>query len=235
MTINTNPAIDKLNDIKVWLKTEEDTFGSGFYCNWSEIEKSFEKDKLITFSKNDQTIGFICWNTYSYPYAEIDIMEMHPELRGNGYGKKFYKFVEEYFREKNFFAIKLFCAPAESEIFWKKMGFQKFPKRGYGESELTYYKPLLETNKLTEHTEGDKVELWDLEPYQVKEQKAKWTWGISKESPPIIHPVNSDWNLRLTKGGKILIEDKVKKFDIIDDIFYGPFLFIDTGKYFDET
>ena len=105
------------------------------------------------------------------------------------------------------------------------MNFIKFPDRGYSDRPLTYYKPLLETNDPVgkESELSDKLELWDLEPYQIKEQKPRWTWKIGENDKPIIQPCNRNWKLRLTIGGEVVKEDKIKYFDRNVEIDVGSF------------
>src|SRR5690606_39480172 len=55
----------------------------------------------------------------------------------------------------------------------------------YSDPELTYYKPLIKINELTFEDCENKLELWNLEPYQIKEQKAKWKWNINDNNKPI--------------------------------------------------
>lgn len=114
------------------------------------------------------------------------------------------------------------------------MGFIKFPDRGYSESDLTYFKPLIkiQTTSKNEQTEN-RVELWDVEPYQKKDNLPKWTWDIeiknNKLTSPIIQPCNCNWNLRWIKKGKTIREDKVKYFDTEDNrVEYSPFLYIES-------
>ena len=110
------------------------------------------------------------------------------------------------------------------------MDFIKFPDRGYSESELTYYKPLIEIQQTTENNSDNKIELWNVEPYQTKNNEPKWTWEINsnlnKLLLPIIQPCNCNWNIRLTKNGKQIREDKVKYFSDKNRIEYSPFLLI---------
>lgn len=228
MKLNNNPNSNQLAEIKTWLIEENEKNNEGFYCNWKIIEDSSSKKRLITFEVEKETIGFISWATNGEPYAEIDIMEIHPNHRQKGYGRLFFDKAEEFFKLQNFIAIKLFCDPTESESFWKKMKFIKFPETGFSEPELTYYKPLIKTNEPIEQGTENKLELWELEPYEIKEQKPKWTWEIGNKKHPILQPCNSDWNLRLTKNGIIIKEEKVKYFEKSKEIEVGPFLYIET-------
>ena len=136
--INLSPSQSDLRTIKNWLSEENEKFNEGFYCNWDIIEYSFHRNELISFELNKEIIGFVVWSQYEF-YIEIDIMEIHYSLRNKGLGKLFFEKVSDVFKEKKALALKLFCRPRDSEHFWRKMGFIKFPIRGYSESDLTFY------------------------------------------------------------------------------------------------
>lgn len=227
MKIINKPNIEQLAEIKKFLIEENKLNKEGFFCNWKTIEKSFSENCLFALDLSGKIIGFLTWTNHENQFLEIDIMEINPIHRKKGFGKIFYKKVEKYFKSNNFIAIKLFCEPEISEIFWKKMGFIKFPDRGYADPELTYYKPLIKTKVISEtNCLKNKIELWDLEPYQANEKPAKWTWNIDDNKYPILVPCNSNWKLRHTKNGQIIKEEKVKYFDRIKEIEIGPFLYI---------
>lgn len=228
--INTTPTQFDLEEIEKWLIAENKKFNEGFYCNWAIIEKAFKDTKLVTIDFKERPIGFLVWSKGEI-YVEIDILEIRPEYRKKGIGEDFFDKISDYFKQKGFLAIKLFCSPIESEKFWQKMGFIKFPKRGYSESDLTYFKLLIEvqTTLLNGYSEN-KIELWDVEPYQKNNNLPKWTWNIeiinNKLMYPIIHPCNCNWNFKWTKNGKVIKEDKVKYFDTQNGVEYSPFLYI---------
>ena len=128
-------------------------------------------------------------------------------------------------------AIELFCSPKDSEPFWKKMGFKDFPILPR-EFRINLYKTLIETlpNSDKEKTSYE-IRLWDCEPYQAHNRKAKWTWDLSFVSgenlltKPIIFPVAQDWQIELLNNNKVIISDKVK-YCGLDDGNYGTFLII---------
>jgi len=227
--LNLSPTQSDLKEIEKWLIEEDIASGKGFYCNWTIIEKAYRNKKFITLNHNNLPIGFLVWSKGEI-YSEIDIMEIKPENRNNGIGEFFFKKIADFFKEKGFLVIKLFCSPIESEKFWKKMGFIKFPERGFSEFYLTYYKPLIEIQKTTKNNSDNKIELWNVEPYKVKNNEPKWTWEfnshLEKLLLPIIQPCNCNWNLRWTKNGKLIKEDKIKYFSDNIRIVYSPFLFI---------
>lgn len=234
MTCNFTPTNQQLQELKTWLKAEEDLSQSGFFCNWDTIEKAFKKSCLIVFIYNNEIVGFLSWSTFSAPYVYIDIMEIHPNHRKKGFGKRMFEACEIYFKNKEFLAMILCCEPRESEAFWRKMCFTKFPPTGYTQPDLKYYKPLIEVNELIDSylDIDDKLELWDVEPYEIYNVPPRWTWLVNKNSPPILQPCNGDWNLRLTKNGVIIKEDKVKYFSDDYGALSGEFLSIDTKNYF---
>ena len=138
----------------------------------------------------------------------------------------------ENFREKGFKAVKLFCEPKTSENFWKRMGLIKFPDCGYTEHELTYYGVLIDVASTTYIKDADKIELWDVEPYEVDGKQPKWIWYIEFEADkllyPIVHPCNCNWNLRWSRNDVVLKEEKVKYFtDKAFEVYRSEFLCIE--------
>ena len=232
MKLNTNPTSKHLAEIKSWLLQERKNFNEGFYCNWNIIENSFNKNELFVLEFEKMIVGFISWTDHYGKYVDIDIMEIDPKFRSKGLGSILYNKTEEFFRDNNYLVIKLFCSPESSELFWQKMKFIKFPLRGYSESELTYYKPLINVKELShDRFLTNKIELWDIEPYQIKEQESKWTWEISQDNCPILHPCNPNWNLRQTRNRQIVKEGKIKYFDRKNEIEFGPFLYLTVNDY----
>lgn len=235
LKINLTPTIEDKNVIEKWLKKERNKYKSGFYCNWNIIEKSFKSNRLISLEFNNGVFGFLIYSIGDI-YIEIDIMEICLDYRRNGFGKIFFEKFEDVLKKQNVLAIKLFCEPRESEYFWRKMGFIKFPQRGYSESDLTFYKPIIEAKPTTENPNNlNKLELWDVEPYQATNIGPRWSWDIELENgklvKPIIQPCNINWNLRWTNNGKIVREDKVKYFSNSDNpIEFSPFMYINQLK-----
>lgn len=231
--LNLSPTQYDLNQIEKWLIQEYEISREGFYCNWNIIEKAFHNKSLITLIENDFPIGFLVWQKVEI-YAELDIMVIKPDYRNREIGKYFLNQIAEYFKKNGFLAVKCFCSSKESERFIKKMEFIEFPFIGYYQSEMTYYKPLIDIQQATENNPNNKIELWCFDPYEIrrKNHQPKWRWEINanldKLSLPILQPCHPDWNLRWTKNGKIIKEDKVKYFSDNNIIYYSTFLYIST-------
>lgn len=232
--ISTNPILSDLEKIKEWLIKEDKELDEGFYCNWNKIEKSFQNNELITLQVNENPIGFVVWSNSSI-CVDIDILEIKPEYRKKGFGKIFFEQVSNYFLNEGYLVIKLFCSPTESEGFWKRMGFEKFPNRGYSENELTYFKTLIDIAPITEIEPENKLELWNVEPHEKDKNLPKWRWEMNDNlTNPIIQPCNFNWYLRWTKNGKILKEGKVKHFISEENtIDYSSFMYIESLEQLD--
>jgi hypothetical protein len=218
----------ELDEIENWLKEESLTSKNSFYGNWTMIIKSYSENRMAILKDKENVIGYTIWRIGDI-HIEIDLFEIKPVFRRMRIGEYFINEIAKYFKKKGFLALKLFCKPEKSELFWKEMKFIKFPKRGYSESELTYFKPLIKINQSDKDVdENNKLELWDIESYEVKDSKPKWTWNIDiKNFVPILQPCNEKWNIRWTKNGKIVKECMVKYFsDQKNQIEFSEFIYI---------
>lgn len=235
-SIEVKPGMRDIDEILSWLKKEKesDKFGNGFYNNKSAILDSFMSEKAIVLKYNNKNIGLIIWWDYDI-LINIDIFVIHPDYRRKGFGEYFYRTVSDYFKTNGFKVIKLFCQPTSSEKFWKKMGLIKLDVCGKAENELTYYDVLVDIASSENTSNGDKIELWDVEPFESDEILPKWTWYVEicedELVLPIIHPCDCNWNLRWSRNGVVLKEEKVKYFTDEDfELFRSKFLYIEKLK-----
>ena len=232
--IEMAPTLQDIKEILVWLKEERDrdARGHGFYNNKNIIMDSFRLENAIVFKHENKSIGLIVWNESDDILVNIDIFVIHPSYRGKGFGELFYHDVCNYFVEKGFKAVKLFCEPKTSEKFWVKMGLLKLHDCGYTEHELTYYGVLIDVASTIYLDNAEKIELWDVEPYEAMEAEPRWTWYIENDEGrllyPILHPCNCNWNLRWSRNGEVLKEGKIKYFTNKDfELFKSKFLYIE--------
>lgn len=112
------------------------------------------------------------------------------------------------------------------------MGLVRFPDCGQTEHELTYYGVLEDTASTSYLSHADKIELWDVEPYEAGETNPKWIWYIEIQDDrllyPIIQPCNCNWNLRWSRNGTVIKEAKVKYFTDEDyELYCDQFLYIE--------
>ena len=232
--IEIAPTLQDIKEILVWLKEEKDrdVLGHGFFNNKNIIMDSFRLGKAIVFKHENKSIGLIVWNESDDILVNIDIFVIHPSYRGKGFGALFYHDVCNHFVEKGFKAVKLFCEPKTSEKFWIKMGLLKLHDCGYTEHELTYYGVLIDIASTIQINNAEKIELWDVEPYEAIETEPRWTWYIENDGGrllyPILHPCNCNWNLRWSRNGDVLKESKIKYFTNKElELFKSKFLYIE--------
>ena len=235
-SIEIKPKRRDINEILFWLKKEKETdkCGYGFYNNKSVIIDSFKLEKAIVLKYNNKNIGLITWCDDDI-LINIDIFVIHPDYRRKGFGEYFYRSVSDYFKTKGFKAIKLFCEPKSYEKFWKNMGLVKLYDCGYTEHELIYYDVLVDVASPENISDGDKIELWDVEPYESVEISPRWTWFVEicgdELALPIVHPCNCNWNLRWSHNGIVVKEEKIKYFTNKDfELFRSKFLYIEKLK-----
>lgn len=231
ISINKNPTVKEFRAIEKWLQTEHRKQREGFFCNLEIIKESFDNKEVFTLTLNDITIGFAVWSGKKFK-VKIDLFEIHPNYRKSGFGKFFYTQIEAEFKRRKFKVITLDCEPAESESFWIKMLFLKYPKTSYAVHTLMYYKPIIKIRELTNNQKNkNQIELWDVEPYLAKRNKPQWIWDINYKSgnkifPPILHPCDNNWCISWTINEEIGLK-KVKQFKIsAKNNVEGQFLFI---------
>lgn len=233
LNIIDNSSVKQLEELYSWLKEEYEKEGEGFYSNWNIISKSYEKRELLLGELNKQIIGFIVFSDRE-THISLDILNIKKGYQGKGYGRSFYNQVESMFSRTKI-AIEGFCSPAESEEFWKKMGFVELINTGYDQHRLSYYKPLVNVLSLLKSNdtqeEFGQVRLWNCEPYQIQNIEPKWVWSFNKNHDfskiPIISPCNSNWQIEIIANGKSLKKDKIKYITEERYKYYSsPFLYI---------
>ncbi len=230
LKLNDSPNISNMSHVEAWLIEEMEATGEGFYNNLEIIDDSFQKKQILTLDQDGESIAFVTWRPIGVMVG-IEICVLHPNLRKQGIGKYFVTHFLDYFRAKGFIAAKLHASPASSSSFWEAMGFKSTPSRGFSEPQPAYhlafvepFQPCLECNL------ENKLELWNVEPHKASQIKPNWTWDLSNISDqlpsPIFLPVSQDWNLRLTRNGNIIREEKVKYFWREEDIYPSFFLYL---------
>ena len=223
--ITLSPTFAQLNEIKEWLQDESISTNDGFYSNWNLIKIFFDKNYFATVSFQNQTIGFITWRLTSQLTANIYILEIKPEFRKSGFGKILVEKVLDLMIKEGVYAVDLQAKPTSSASFWKKLGFVEVPKniRHWNFANEYFYKilaPKTQSSKCL--NEDERIELWECEPNFINQKSPNKQWLIKL---PIIHPVEQDWRISWIKGGKTLIDTKVKHFGN-GESYFAPFLII---------
>jgi GNAT superfamily N-acetyltransferase len=228
LRVNINPSDKEMRQIKQFLLQEVTDHKEGFYFNWHLIKDAYADQRLFSFHMEDECVGFVDWreNTIS---VEIDRFVIKREYRKIGLGTIFISRLMTYWRERKKAAVTLYSEPKTSAGFWRCLKFIQFPISDRW-TKLYFYKNLLPVKEVIKTTYSEnKVELWDVDPIDVKDHIPKWTWRLEAAANPtfILQPCSSSWNVRITKDGEIAAEGKVGRVsDEGEQIYFYPFLYI---------
>ncbi|PHR85956.1 MAG: hypothetical protein COA80_20035 [Leeuwenhoekiella sp.] len=216
MTSNLTPNRTNLIQLKTWLQQACNDGFSRFIQHWDIIEKAFKEEKLLVLKQDTTAIGFIVFEIEN-EIVTIDLAELMPHKRGQGLAKPFILDSLDYLRTQGALAVKLYCAPEESEGFWKKCGFKRFEFPN--DDHIHMFKLLTETLKTTTNPDSNKtdfIKLWDCESHLARRTEPKWTWELEyKENSqtltkPIVIPAYSGWYLELITADNQIAHKKSK-------------------------
>ena len=228
--IVTSPLDSHLQEIKDWLNRENDEYQEGFYCNWNVIEKRYYSDNLLVLTYDDRAIGFLVWEADETDLTvEIVLAEIQREMRHKQLGKFMVDNSIQYFSDLGMKIIKLHCEPVESKGFWIGQGFIDLPSVGYDLPLNSLYRPLIEVCYVQSAKGLNSIELWNSDPAR---GLPSWIWNIEFKGNsdeltlPIIHPCHGDWNVRWTKNGLVVNENRVKRFSTDKTIYIDHFMYI---------
>jgi GNAT superfamily N-acetyltransferase len=218
--IDFNPTKKHLKEIENWLIDEDLNSDEGFNCNWKTIVYHFEQNQLIIALLENKVIGFLTYYFKEYS-AYIDITEVHPEYRNNGYGTILINKSIEYFYSKGSLYVELHFSPQSSNTYWQSIGFTVFEMLG----KTMAFKPLIKTLDIATAMTDNRIELYDVRGYNPNRHTTNLIWniefkeGTKKLINPIIYPSMSFYVLRWIKDGKPIETEEVKYFqsrNIID-------------------
>ncbi|HCE46293.1 MAG TPA: hypothetical protein DET40_22330 [Lentisphaeria bacterium] len=228
MALSLKPSRQHLNQIKAWLKEEEQDVGHSFICNWEIIKSCFENNRFLCELQHDQPVAFFTWSLDGSVVTD-PILALRPDLRNKGEGSLFYKSIETYLRDKEgILAIQLEYT-SESRAFWFKQGFDNFPTEHpvvkTGKNHV--YKILTRTSNInSSYGISACVHLWNKDIDYVKEEEPaniKFDVLLNEAliaNDPIVAPASGDWKVRISVAPKIFKEGKVKY--VLPDGYRSP-------------
>lgn len=112
---------DLLDQIENWLRQEEREYNEGhrevrgFLCNWQPDRWEKQEGLVHVLLVDGKPLGFL---------VGIDILEIHPDHRGRGYGKLLADFMLQREIDQGYAVVEIQIAPDTAEPFWVRgMGF----------------------------------------------------------------------------------------------------------------
>ncbi|MEF8731702.1 MAG: GNAT family N-acetyltransferase [Candidatus Accumulibacter meliphilus] len=120
-----DPTKSQLETVIRWLKKEhlnELHGSSGFYCNRSIIRKPYRHSQMKCLMTGHLIVGFAIFSLDT-TYSAIDILEIRPAYRGNGYGRLFATQMINFLFSGGAPYVAVECSPITSEPFWRNLGF----------------------------------------------------------------------------------------------------------------
>jgi hypothetical protein len=223
LEVRFEPSPYDLSEIKGWLYEELRLTGKGYKNNWQIIFSAYKRHSMAVLSEAENTVGFAIWYELDF-HIRLDIFCIDMPRRRQGLGNYFISELSQYFITKGKFAIELQCSPPESEVYWRKHGFDNLSYQqslGIGHNRWLY-RPLFKSAKLSIlQNIGKFILLWDQDPSTVQQinEDAKWVWQIElKEETnellkPVIFPCRQDWQIQYIIDGTIQETKKVKYFN----------------------
>jgi ribosomal protein S18 acetylase RimI-like enzyme len=119
----TNPSEKHLSEIKEWMEEEfKSPINEGLYVNWPIIEKAFNNNEMIISIFEEKIVGFIVFHLNS-PKLSIHFLEIKPNQRRKGFGKKIVFKVIDSFRMEDVTIVEVECINENSRKFCRKTGF----------------------------------------------------------------------------------------------------------------
>lgn len=223
VSINFHPGAVEIEDIEQWLQDEYRSSGEGFFVNWNNIKSSYENKELAALIINGRANGFVTWYSSSELTARINILEIRPIFRMQGYGKMLIDRLLSFLKEKGYLVVDLACIDDVSERFWTSLKFKILPD--FEESFQRVYKQIQLFSILTVPIdpgcvgqEEETLELWDKPPFRTTNLDPSWTWKLIYENgtnilvSPIIVPAHYDWRIRWKKANQVIFDNSIRKF-----------------------
>lgn len=125
---NFNPENSSIQEIKKWLKAESIQSNSGFYTKWDELEEYYKSTRILVLEYDNHPIGFICWQKNFGPLISIEYLEIRPDCRRQGYGRKLVGHLLDHLSKVDYSDIVfLEYISIESRLFWTAIGFEPLP------------------------------------------------------------------------------------------------------------
>ena len=164
-----NPTQTHLHQALEFLRTEDIEVGHSFICNQDIIEEAHAKGNTRFWIGDDGEVEALLVFDTSHLLTTISIVAVDFQRRGRGIGRRLFEaFEAEAATEFVAAALWLFCEPADSEKFWRAMGFVDLPtltRMTDMERHTTLYKMLHEPPR-NDPNPNIQIRLWNVDYYR---------------------------------------------------------------------
>lgn len=191
----------------------------GFLCNWNILQRSFAREPLSVHVLiiDGSAVGFV---------NEMDILEVRPDLRAKGYGRRLAEFMLGRAFEQGYSVAEIEIAPESALSFWRQMGFTADLARQGDGGGIYAFKRFIRRHPLSG---GPRVPYrvafhpqdrdWDqaAQPFEVFEGVGEVLPDGRVQLPERAYcfdqtkPTSPDCVVSIEVGGERLFEDKVKR------------------------
>jgi len=219
--------------IAAWLKEDKDpSTGIGLFGNWEFIKKHIANGTSLIAVKKNRPIGFVCYSTFNRYSATIKYIGVQNAQKNKGIARKLTTLLTSLLKGHGILVVDLFCSPPKTRIFWQKLGFLDALKY-YSNPCPRMYIPLvkyLSQSDEPSNTVGEFLQLWNVPGDMAKERSPTYTWklefmkGLRQLTYPIVIPCLADWQLRHTRDGQVIFDQKVTKHKL--SLYQDDFLLI---------
>ena len=228
--IDFKPTEKDFEYIHEWLISTQ----SGFLNNISAIYNSFKNNSFVTLKEDSKTIGFLTFFQESnFKTVRIGFFEIKKDCRKQGMGKFFMKEFLNVIEKHGSFVVELYCAPEDSQHFWRKIGFEDKIFSKSSTKSIWLYKILnLKLNGKNESDyEKEKITIW--KEYGIENFNKEFEIEVHKTTkllyqPLIINGLN-EWEIKWQKG-EIEKINQVKRITK-DGLDYGDFIIIEKSIF----
>lgn len=206
-----------LKEIEEWLSDKQNESVSPIYNHWNFISAKQKTNQMMCLKGDGTIVGFITWiSDFNYPLQSIEYLVICDKFQGKGYGRLLANSCFDLFREKGIKVVKLQSATDESDLFWEKIGFRRYPEE-YTNNKY-HYRFIVDPQKCILENKADEViEIWDTYSSDANILPS-YTFEITYKTDsnrlktPIIMLCDDTWRIRWCKKKKVLKDCKIKWF-----------------------
>ena len=226
------------DDLNIKLIDSEDEFDkfhqfliiskSTFLKHISILYNSFKKNKLLTISYNNQYIGFLTWQKSFRRLAGIELFEISESFRRKNIGKFFIQEFLKILNKKGIFVVELYCAPIESQHFWRKIGFidKSFSTV---DKKIELYKIIKENYKQKKDFSIENIKIED----NLKKIIFENDVYINKENKKLLSPLiingSENWHIEWNNGN--IVKTESIKYITKEAIYEGDYIIIEKSIF----